>query len=221
MESIKQFGFAQPLVVDKNDVLIIGHCRLIAAKRLKMTKVPVLRMEDLTEEQAAKLRLLDNKLNESEWDLDLLAEEIEGLDFDGFCVDWEIPEVEEQLEVEEDEPPAPNMEAEPMTKEGDIYQLGDHRLICGDSTKPETIQKLLDGEKVDLLITDPPYNVALGYHMTPEEAKRIKRRTDGLIIENDEFKNDAEFVKFLKKSRKKSMLRRFSWKITFPTFILK
>lgn len=185
MESIKQFGFAQPLVVDKNDVLIIGHCRLIAAKRLKMTKVPVLRMEDLTEEQAAKLRLLDNKLNESEWDLDLLAEEIEGLDFDGFCVDWEIPEVEEQLEVEEDEPPAPNMEEEPMTKEGDIYQLGDHRLICGDSTKPETIQKLLDGEKVDLLITDPPYNVNY-------------EGGTGLKIQNDNFKSAEAFREFLR-----------------------
>ena len=73
MESIKQFGFAQPLVVDKDNVLIIGHCRLIAAKRLKLKEVPVVRMDELTQEQVDKLRLLDNKLNESEWDFDLLA----------------------------------------------------------------------------------------------------------------------------------------------------
>lgn len=187
MESIKQFGFAQPLVVDKENVLIIGHCRLIAAKRLKMTKVPVLRMEDLTEDQAAKLRLLDNKLNESEWDLDLLQEEIEGLDFDGFSIDWEIPEVEEQMEVQEDEPPEPNMEEEPTTKPGDIFQLGNHRLICGDSTDPETIKKLLDGEKVDLLITDPPYNVAY-------EGKT----KDRLTIQNDRFGSADKFREFLR-----------------------
>ena len=187
MESIQQFGFAQPLVVDKDNTLIIGHCRLIAAKRLKMEKVPVLRMEDLTEEQAKKLRLLDNKLNESEWDMELLAEEIEGLDMDGFCIDWEIPEPEETLEVVEDEPPAPNLEEEPTTKPGDIFQLGRHRLICGDSTDPETIKKLLDGEKTDLLITDPPYNVAY-------EGKT----KDRLKIQNDRFGSADKFREFLR-----------------------
>ena len=88
MESIKQFGFAQPLVIDKDNVLIIGHCRLIAAKRLKHTTVPVLRMDELSQDQVDKLRLLDNKLNESEWDMDLLAEEIPDLDWDGFDIDW-------------------------------------------------------------------------------------------------------------------------------------
>lgn len=204
MESIQQFGFAQPLVVDKNNILIIGHCRLIAAKRLKRTTVPVLRMEDLTEEQAAKLRLLDNKLNESEWDLDLLAEEIEGLDFDGFSIDWEIPDVEETLEVIEDEPPEPQTEKEAETKLGDIYKLGNHRLICGDSTDPETIKKLLDGEKTDLLITDPPYNVALGQNgghaLRPSEAKQLHRRTDGLTIENDSWESEEAFIQFLIKA---------------------
>ena len=93
MESIKQFGFAQPLVVDKDNVLIIGHCRLIASKRLKMDKVPVVKMDELTQEQVDKLRLLDNKLNESEWDFDLLAEDIPTLDFSDFDIDWGLPEV--------------------------------------------------------------------------------------------------------------------------------
>ena len=86
--AIKQFGFAQPIVVDKNNVVIIGHCRLLASKRLKLKEVPVVRMEDLTDEQVDKLRLLDNKLNESEWDMDLFAEDIPQLDFSDFEIDW-------------------------------------------------------------------------------------------------------------------------------------
>ena len=87
MQSIKEFGFAQPLVVDKDNVLIIGHCRLISSKRLKLDKVPCLRMEDLTQEQVDKLRLLDNKLNESEWDFELLSEDIPTLDFSNYELD--------------------------------------------------------------------------------------------------------------------------------------
>lgn len=101
MESIKQFGIAQPLVVDKDGVLIIGHCRLIACKRLKMKEVPVVRMDDLTQEQVDKLRLLDNKLNESEWDIDILAEDVPSLDWEGFDIDWELPETD--FDVDEDE----------------------------------------------------------------------------------------------------------------------
>lgn len=90
-ESIRQFGFAQPLVVDKDNVLIIGHCRLLASKKLDLDTVPVVRMNELTPEQVDKLRLLDNKLNESEWDLEFLSEDISELDFDGFDIDWELP----------------------------------------------------------------------------------------------------------------------------------
>lgn len=96
MESIKQFGMAQPLAVDKDNVLIIGHCRLIACKRLKMDKVPVVKMDELTQEQVDKLRLLDNKLNESEWDFELLAEDIPTLDFSDFDIDWELPKEQEE-----------------------------------------------------------------------------------------------------------------------------
>ena len=157
MESIKQFGFAQPLVVDKDNVLIIGHCRLIAAKRLKLKEVPVVRMDELTQEQVDKLRLLDNKLNESEWDFDLLAEDIPTLDFSDFDIDWDLPEdiLEENTEVEEDDAPEPP--AEPKAKSGDLYILGNHRLICGDSTDVAVIDRLMDGVKADMVFTDPPY----------------------------------------------------------------
>lgn len=123
MESIRQFGFAQPLVVDKDNVLIIGHCRLIAAKRLKMNDVPVVRMDDLTPEQVDKLRLLDNKLNESEWDFDLLAEDVPTLDFSDFEIDWGLPEEpEEEKEIIEDE--VPDVPEEPKAKLGDLYEVG-------------------------------------------------------------------------------------------------
>ena len=156
MESIKQFGFAQPLVVDKDNVLIIGHCRLIAAKRLKLKEVPVVRMDELTQEQVDKLRLLDNKLNESEWDFDLLAEDVPTLDFSDFDIDWGLPEdIEENTEIEEDEAPEPP--TEPKAKLGDLYILGNHRLICGDSTDITVIDRLMDGVKADMVFTDPPY----------------------------------------------------------------
>ena len=106
MESIKQFGFAQPLVVDKDNVLIIGHCMLLASKRLELETVPVVRMDELTPDQVDKLRLLDNKLNESDWDYDILKEDIPTLDFAGFDVDWGIPgisieDIDKDLEAEE------------------------------------------------------------------------------------------------------------------------
>ena len=158
-ESIKQFGMVQPIVVDKDNNVIIGHCRLLACKQLKMKEVPIVKLEDLTPEEANKLRLLDNKLNESEWDFELLAEDVPSLDFDGFDIDWEIPEVEttDEKEIIEDEAPEPP--AEPTTKLGDLWQLGSHRLICGDSTDVAVIDRLMDGVKAKLLLTDPPYGV--------------------------------------------------------------
>ena len=131
MQSIKDFGIVQPLVVDKDNVLIIGHCRLIACKRLKMKEVPVVRLEDLTEEQAQKLRLLDNKLNESEWDFDLLTAQVPELDFSAYDIDWDLPEVAEDPDIEEDEVPE---NAPAIARMQDVWLLGKHRLMCGDST---------------------------------------------------------------------------------------
>jgi DNA modification methylase len=157
-ESIRQFGFVQPIVVDKNNVIVIGHCRYEAAKRLKLTEVPCVCVEDLNEEQVQKLRLLDNKLNESDWDMDLLAEQVPELDFSGFDVDWELPVDEEENEVIEDEAPEIDEGAEPIAKLGDIWQLGRHRLMCGDSTNIEDVEKLMNGEKARMLFTSPPYS---------------------------------------------------------------
>lgn len=194
-ESIKQFGFAQPLVVDKDNVLIIGHCRLLAAKRLGLEKVPVLKMDELTPEQVDKLRLLDNKLNESEWDYELLKEDIPELDFSGFEIDWGITELEDITDIEEDETPIIE-ETEPVCKAGDVWKLGGHRLICGDSTDREVIAKLMNGELADLYLTDPPYNV--NYEEKAAALNEWRPNKNGAMkIENDKM-GDEDFYIFLR-----------------------
>lgn len=146
--------------------------------------MPVVVAADLTDEQVRKLRNLDNKLNESEWDLDLLKDDILGLDFDGFDIDWGIEE-EAITDIVEDDPPEVDEENEPITHLGDIWQLGEHRLMCGDSTDAGTVAILMNGKKADLLLTDPPYNVAY-------EGKT----KDALTIQNDKM-GSSQFKEFL------------------------
>lgn len=155
-KSIKQFGFAQPIVIDKDNNVIIGHCRLLASKKLKMEKVPCVKMENLDDDQVQKLRLLDNKLNESEWDIDLLIDDIPALDFSDFDIDWGLPEDNGDADVTEDNVPD---DVPARCTLGDVWQLGNHRLICGDSTNPDVIEKLREGYDIDLIYTDPPYGM--------------------------------------------------------------
>lgn len=152
--SIKEFGFNQPIVIDKDNVVIVGHGRLEAAKLLGLKDVPVIQV-DLTEERAKAYRLADNKLNESEWDMDLVIEELKGLseemlDLTGFDKDLII-------EPEENDDEVPEVPEEPQSKLGDLYELGNHRVLCGDSTKIEDVERLMDGKKADMVFTDPPY----------------------------------------------------------------
>lgn len=186
--SIKRFGWQQPIVIDDNGVVVIGHCRLMAAKKLKMKEVPVTIASGLTDEEIRELRLADNKTNESEWDFGLLAEDTQDLEFEGFDFDWGLPgeEVEPDEIVEDDYDE--ELPEEPISKQGDIWQLGRHRLMCGDSTQPDDIDKLMDGEKADLLLTDPPYNVAY-------------EGGTGMTIQNDDME-DAEFRQFLREAFK-------------------
>lgn len=184
-ESIRQYGFVQPIVIDRDGIIVIGHCRTLAAKKLGMGSVPCVCVDDLTPEQVNALRLVDNKSNESPWDFDLLADELEGLDLTGFDFDWGLPE-EETKEVEEDEVPEVDETQPPVTKLGDVWKLGRHRLMCGDSTSTECVQKLMGGLQADLLLTDPPYGVDY-----------TGKTKDALKIENDA-KSDDDFIAFLR-----------------------
>lgn len=144
-ESIKQYGFVQPIVIDRDGVIVIGHCRAMAAKKLGMEEVPCVCVDDLTPEQVNALRLVDNKSNESNWDFDLLADELPGLDLSAFDFDWGLRDELDTSVVEDNYDPV--LPAEPKSKLGDVYQLGDHRLMCGDSTSLTDVQKLVGGRK--------------------------------------------------------------------------
>lgn len=183
--SIKEFGFKVPIVIDKDNVIVAGHTRYKAAKKLKMDEVPCIIADDLSEEQIKAFRLADNKVSEQAvWDFDLLSGELDGIlnidmtDF-GFS---DIVTEEEDAEEDEYEVELP---VEPRSKLGDVYQLGRHRLMCGDSTNLTDVEKLMGGNLADMLLTDPPYNVDY-------EGKT----KDKLKIENDKMEND-DFRQFL------------------------
>ena len=183
MESIRNFGFKVPLVIDKDNVIVCGHTRYKAAKRLGMDTVPCIRADDLTPEQIRAFRLVDNRAAEmSEWDIDLLNIELEDItDIDMGIFGFE--EEPEEPEAEEDEYQV-QLPVEPKTKLGEMYRLGDHLLLCGDSTDQAAVERLFtDGKSADLVITDPPYNVA--YHGKAGS------------IQNDDM-GDSEFYEFLR-----------------------
>lgn len=196
--SIEKFGFKQPIIVDSNRVIIAGHTRLEAAKSLGMAEVPCIVADDLTDAQVKALRLADNKVAEfSEWEMNLLGEELGELaeisdidmgDFGFDLSDFDNIGMDEETEVEEDEVPE---EVEPICNKGEIWLLGEHRLMCGDSTDAEQVAKLMDGEKADLLFTDPPYGVS--YEKKTKEVLKSKTYTK---IENDDLKLD-QFKDFL------------------------
>ena len=193
-ESIKQFGWQQPIVIDKNYVIIIGHCRYESAKLLKLKKVPCVIAENLDDEKVKKLRLIDNKTNESDWDFDLLQKDMFNLDFSGFDIDWGIDEfvIENKKVAEEDDFDVDSaIPEEPKSKLGDIYQLGNHRLMCGDSTNQDDVSKLMNGELADLLFTDPPYNVSI-----ESKSKEILKSENYSHIENDDLPLE-QFKEFL------------------------
>jgi site-specific DNA-methyltransferase (adenine-specific) len=204
--SIKEFGWTNPILVDGDNGIIAGHGRLSAARKLGMDTVPVIELSHLTKTQKKALIIADNKLaSNAGWDNNLLTIELNELLADDFALDIlgfnkdELDALLNPIQATEgltDEDDVPNVPEEPKTKLGDIYILGNHRLMCGDSTSIDAVEKLIDGRPVDMWLTDPPYNVALGMNETPEEAKKRNRRTDGLIVQNDSM-GDNEFRQFL------------------------
>ena len=195
--SIKEFGWQQPIVVDKDLVVIVGHTRLKAAEQLGLTEVPVVVANHLTPEQVQAYRIADNKTGEiAEWDYNLLPMELKDLqnaDFDLSVLGFDSDELDKLLNGDEGdtlidgetEPDAvPEVPEEAVSIPGTVYQLGKHRLLCGDATKAEDVARLMGEEKANLWLTDPPYNVAY-------------EGSNGMTIENDNME-DAQFRNFLR-----------------------
>lgn len=193
--SISEFGFKVPIVATSDGEIINGHTRWKAAKKLKLKTVPVIIADDLTEEQVRAFRLADNKVAEiAQWDIELLLSEIESVDnldmtLFGFAdSDYTLDDFEDEetdTDISEDEIESEG-DSVSSVEYGDIYQLGRHRLMCGDSTSAGDMKELVNGEKIDLYVTDPPYNVA--YEGKTEEA---------MTIQNDSM-DDASFRQFLR-----------------------
>jgi len=199
--SIKEFGFRQPIVVDKDMVVIVGHTRLLAAQQLGFKHVPVHIAENLTPARVKAYRLADNRTHEeAEWDDELLSLELGELkdwNFDLDITGFDPDELEQLLsgnglEGLTDEDAVPEAGEKPVTKPGDVWLCGNHRLICGDATDSGMINKLMAGSLADMVFTDPPYNVNYGASM------KDKMRGNNRSIKNDNLGED--FYDFLLKS---------------------
>ena len=192
--SIREFGFKVPIIVDENNIIIAGHTRYKAAISLGLEEVPCIVASDLTPEQVKAFRLADNKVGElATWDLEKLRlelENIEGLDMSLFG--FEIEDEPEEL-FEDDFDPNEHITEIPFSEYGDLYILGNHRLLCGDSTKKEDIEKLVDKNIIDLVLTVPPYNVDVGAKGDGNE------QFDNRRIKNDNMSSD-DFLNFLVKA---------------------
>ena len=195
--SIKNFGFKNPIIIDQDNEIIAGHTRLKAARKLGLDEVPTIKVDDLTEPQIKAFRIADNKTSEfAEWDMELLEIELKGLDYEftGFDID-ELGELfNDDTEVIEDdfdvEPPE-----EPISKRGDIWLLGKHRLMCGDSTSEDDVEKLMNGNKADMVFTDPPYNVAYEGGSKKREMIKNDKIDDFYNFLYDVYANCFEYMK--------------------------
>lgn len=183
--SIKEFGFNQPIVIDEDNVILVGHGRLLAAKKLGLETVPTFQVTGLTEAKKKAYRILDNKLqNDSEWDfanLELELGQLEELGFElaPWGLDTLIPTNEEEPETYEDDGGGA-LPDEPYIKQGDVIELGPHRVMCGDSTSVENVNQLLNGALIEMMFTDPPYGVNYeGGHFHSGDVQ-VKRKRESL-----------------------------------------
>lgn len=200
--SIKNYGFKQPIVIDSQGEVIAGHTRLKASQKLGLDEVPCIVADDLTPAQVKAYRIADNKVAElSEWDYELLKLELE--DIEGFT-GFEVEELENLFEDQKEEKEenfdldeALNDNYEPITQKGWIYKLGNHRLLCGDSTNDEDVARLMNGQKADMVFTDPPYGMFLETNydsMFQNDNSRHKtgKRFNKVIGDNEDF--TEEFI---------------------------
>lgn len=188
--SIKEFGWTNPVLIDEENGIIAGHGRLAAARKLGHTEIPVIELTGLSEAQKRAYVIADNKLAlNAGWDTEMLVNELrdlEGMDIDLALTGFSADELNDMLAVKEegltDEDAAPPPPEDPITKPGDIWILGKHRLMCGDSTSIDHLERLCDGQAVDMWLTDPPYNVA--YEGGTKEKLTIKNDS----MEDDQFR---------------------------------
>ena len=189
--SIREFGFTNPVLIDAEDGIIAGHGRVMAARKLNMTEVPCIRLEHLTETQKRAYIIADNKLAlNSGWDEEMLGLELADLredDFDLDLVGFNADEIEDALNPVEitdgltDPDEVPEVPADPVTVLGDVWVLGNHRLMCGDSTSIKAVERLMDGQKADMVFTSPPYNAdaKAGQGDIFNKKKSVKLYSDG------------------------------------------
>jgi DNA modification methylase len=199
--SIKEFGFNNPVLVDKDNSIIAGHGRIMAARKLGMDKVPVVQLGHMTEAQRKAYVLADNRIAlNSGWDTGMLSLELQDLkdDIDLSLLGFDPDELDallnpiKETEGLTDEDAVPDVPDEPKTKLGDIYILGNHRLMCGDSTSVDAVDKLMDGKKADVVFTDPPYGMFLNADYSAmggknSMTKRSGNKYDQVIGDNDDF----------------------------------
>ena len=204
VKSIQQFGFTVPLLIDEDNMIIAGHGRLLAAGEAKLETVPCIRASHLSDAQKRAYIIADNKLTENGgWDETRLKEEFQfldslDLDFDLDITGFEIAEIDIMLDNgmgddSDDDLPDLDPDAPVVTKLGHVWILGDHKLICGDSLKPETYQTLMGEEKADMIFTDPPYNVSIDGHVCGNGSVKHEE----FAMASGEMSQD-EFTQFLK-----------------------
>lgn len=182
MRSLREFGFQQPIVVDSHDEIVVGHTRYEAAKSLGMREIPVLKAANLSEEQVRAYRIMDNRSGEySVWDDTKLIDELRNLDekfrseYTGFNND-EITELFDRVKIPETEreEEIPEKKNRRNIQVGDMYRCGEHRIICGDSTDPIIWDRLMGQEKLNLVFTSPPYNMAGGLYDNYADDKNLE-----------------------------------------------
>jgi hypothetical protein len=206
-QSIESFGFNVPLLIDDEQKVIARHGRLLAARKLGWETVPAIRLSHLTESQRMAFLIADNRLTEnSSWDERMLGEQLKilselELDFDLDAIGFEVPEIDLLIDglntVPEADPDdrLPEMSESAVTVFGDLWQLGKHRVLCGNSLVTASYERLMDGAKADLVITDPPYNVVIDGHATGNGS--IHHRE--FAMASGEM-SSAEFTDFLRKA---------------------
>ncbi len=183
-KSIGDFNFLQPIVIDKNNVIVAGHGRYEAAAAIGMAEVPCALAEDLTEDQIKAYRLIDNELAKTGTDFDILQLEVASLpDFPFEDYGVEFPEIEKITEGLCDEDEVPAMASDPIAKLGDIWVLGSHRLMCGDSISSDEVDKLMEGKKADMVFTDPPYGISYQGKMRTNTPKFSVLENDDKILD--------------------------------------